>query len=417
MTSRLIFNSEHSIINVQAEYILLLNSAPESGFSKLSKIFSIPDMNRFISQKFRFYSFVCIALLMFVHGYNLEIGYLQPYSMVNEELTFTTFIEYLLANGALRFRIPMLFIISGYIFAFRDHRPYGERVRSRFMTLMVPYFIWSAVGLAITYFLQQFPFTAQLVATAEVDQLGDNRPYSEIGWAGVLHRWLLAPVSFQLWFIRSLFIYNMLYPFFKWVVTRFPGIWFGLVFVLWYFGFQFIFIEAQGVLFFSFGIWLNKSNYPLEKKPEWYSHYLGWLFFIGISIIKTFMAFELEVDTTVSFWTTAAFWTLISLHTVTILAGIIAVWYGCDDLVRWCMQRKWFVWAASFSFVIYGLHVPVIEYVTMFMFRIWGNFPNYRLLTYILAPVVVLAFCIATGAILRSLVPRVYKVMTGGRGF
>ena len=137
-------------------------------------------MNRFTSQKFRFYSFVCIVLLMLVHGYNLKVGYLQPFSTVSEPLTITTFIEYFLANGALRFRIPMLFIISGYLFALRDYKPYGERFKNRFNTLMIPYFIWSAVGLAITFLLQQFPFTASLVKLAELDQMGDNRPYAEI---------------------------------------------------------------------------------------------------------------------------------------------------------------------------------------------------------------------------------------------
>ena len=374
-------------------------------------------MNRFISQKFRFYSFVCIALLMLVHGYNLNDGYLQPYSMVNEELTLTTFIEYFLANGALRFRIPMLFIISGYIFAQRDYRPYAERVRNRFTTLMVPYFIWGAVGLAITFLLQQFPFTAQIVAATELDQLGDNRPYAQIGWGGVLYRWALAPISFQLWFIRSLFMYNILYPVFRWLVTRVPAIWFVIVFLLWYLGFQFIFIEGQGMLFFSLGIWLNKTNYPIDKKPEWFSHYLGWLFFIGASVIKTFMAYELEVDPGANFWRSFPFWSLISLHTITVIAGIVVVWFGCDGLVRWCLSRKWFLWASSFAFVIYGLHVPIIQYLTTFLFWAWSDFPNYRLLTYFAAPVMVLAFCICTGAFLRSTFPKLYKVMTGGRGF
>ncbi|MEJ7588199.1 MAG: acyltransferase [Ferruginibacter sp.] len=374
-------------------------------------------MNRFISQKFRFYSFVCIALLVFVHGYNLKDGYLQPYSMVNEELTFTTFIEYFLANGALRFRIPMLFIISAYIFALRDHRPYGERVHNRITTLIIPYIFWSAAGLAITFLLQQFPYTAQLVVNAEVDQLGDNRPYSEIGWWGILKRWAVAPVSFQLWFIRSLFIYNLLYPLFKWLVTKYPGLWFSIAFLLWYLGFQFIFIEGQGVFFFSLGIWLQKSNFHIDKKPQWYSNYLGWLFFLGLSVIKTFMAFELEVDTTVSFWSTVAFWVLITLHTITIAAGIIAVWYSGDEIVRWCMRKRWFVWTTAFAFIIYALHVPIIQYVTMFMFDTWHHLRYYRLLTYILAPAAVLVFCVATGAFLRSLIPKAYKIMTGGRGF
>ena len=368
-------------------------------------------MNRFISQKFRFYSFVCITLLMLVHGYNLDESYLQPYTTVYEPLTFTTFIEYFLANGVLRFRIPMLFIISGYIFALQDYKPYAERVKRRFNTLMVPYFIWSAIGLAITFLLQQHPYSAELVRTAQVDQMGDNRPYSEIGWRGIFTRWALVPVSFQLWFIRSLFIYNLMYPLLKWVIARYPAVWFSILFLLWYFGFQLIFIEGQGMLFFSVGIWLYKSSYPIDRKPGWYSHYLGWLFFIGISVIKTFMAFELEPDDP------GTFQTLITLQVITVLAGILAVWYGGDHLVRWGMQRRWFVWASSFSFVIYGLHVPLIIYLTMFLYDIWHEFTFYRLLTYFAAPLIVLAICIAVGASLRYLLPRVYRVMTGGRGF
>lgn len=136
-------------------------------------------MNRFLSQKFRFHSFLCITLLLFVHGYNLNETYLLPFSHVDEPLTFTTFIEYFLANGALRFRIPLLFIISGYLFALQDNKPYGERIKKRFNTLIIPFLIWSAVGLLITYLWQQHPVTAQAVYEAQVDQFGDNRHYSQ----------------------------------------------------------------------------------------------------------------------------------------------------------------------------------------------------------------------------------------------
>ncbi|HUC80672.1 MAG TPA: acyltransferase family protein, partial [Flavisolibacter sp.] len=225
-------------------------------------------MHRFLSQKFKFYTFICIALLLFVHGYNLQVTYLAPFSLVHEELTFTTFFEYFFANGILRFRIPMLFLISGYIFAIQDKRPYTQRAKRRFVTLMVPYFIWSAVGLAVTYLWQQWPVTLEAVQRASLDQLGDNRTYEEIGWGGVMKRWLLAPVSFQLWFIRSLFVYNLLYPVFRWSVTRFPLPTFLLLGIFWLSFFQSIpLIEGQGMFFFVAGIWLQKRSYPIERKP------------------------------------------------------------------------------------------------------------------------------------------------------
>lgn len=368
-------------------------------------------MNRSISQKFRFYSFLCIAALLFVHGYNLNDGYLQPFSLVNEKLTFTSFIEYFLANCILRFRIPLLFIISGYIYAMMDYKPYGERIKKRFRTLIIPYFIWSAVGLAITFLWQQFPITAEAVRLSQLDQLGENQPYSELGWSAVLFRWVLVPISFQLWFIRSLFIYNLLYPLFRWAITKYPAIWFVLAGLMWIGMFGFLFIEGMGVFFFSLGIWLNKFNFPIDKKPEWYSRYVSWLTFIGLSLIRTFMAFEFEA------YETASILAMSLLHAATVLSGILAVWYTGDPVVKWCMNKKWFVWASAFSFTIFALHVPLLQYCMRLTFMLAHNLPMYRLLSYIFVPLAVLSFCIAAGALLRFLAPGVYKIATGGRGF
>jgi fucose 4-O-acetylase-like acetyltransferase len=368
-------------------------------------------MNRFLSQKFRFYSFLCIALLLYVHGYNLNVTYLTPYSTVDEPLTFTTFIEYFFANGALRFRIPMLFMISGYIYALQDNKPYGERIKRRIRTLIIPFLIWSALGLILTYLWQQFPVTAQAVKDAQLDQFGDNRPYTEIGWEGILRRWLVKPVSFQLWFIRSLFIYNMLYPVIKWAVIKYPVIWFSVLFIFWHTIFSFFFIEGLGLFFFSFGIWLRKSNYPIHKKPSWFSHYLSWLFFIGMSFIKSFMAFELEPETLLTRIV------LYALHDVSIASGILAIWFSGNGVVKWFMKKRWFVSTTSFSFIIFALHVPLIHYTTRLAFIYWRNLTNYRLVTYLVTPVFILLFCIAVGMLFRKIWPKGYRIATGGRGF
>ncbi|HVF97765.1 MAG TPA: acyltransferase [Flavisolibacter sp.] len=368
-------------------------------------------MHRFLSQKFKFYTFVCIALLLFVHGYNLKVTYLAPFSLVAEDLTFTTFTEYFFANGILRFRIPMLFLMSGYIFAIQDKRPFGQRIKRRFVTLIIPYFIWGALGLAVTYLWQQFPVTAQAVQNAALDQLGDNRSYNEIGWAGVLKRWLMAPVSFQLWFIRSLFMYNLLYPIFKWAVTKYPVPAFAVLAVMWISFFQVPLLEGQGMFFFCAGIWLQKASFPIERRPEWYSHFLNWLVFVGICVIKTFIAFEFDVLTP----TVQRALTL--LYACATVAGVLAVWFSLDRVVRWCMNRHWFDWATNFSFFIYGLHIPLLAYVTNLFFMYLHNFAWHRLATYIVAPSIVFLFCLATGAFLKKVAPGVYKLVTGGRGF
>lgn len=305
----------------------------------------------------------------------------------------------------------MLFIISGYIFAMHDHKPHKERISKRFRTLIIPFLIWSAVGLLVTYVLQQFPITARAVYDSQLDQFGDNRPYEEIGWIGILKRWILKPVSFQLWFIRSLFLYNILYPVFRWGILHYPRLWLSLMFLLWLFLFRFLFFEGQGMLFFSLGIWLYKYNYPIDKKPGWYSRYLSWLCFIGLSVIKTFMAFEFEA------YTPASKAVFVLMYVAVVIAGVLAIWYSGDFVVRFFMQRKWFTWALAFSFVIFGLHIPVLAYAMRLAYFYFPGFPYQRLATYILVPTLVLLFCIGVGALFRKLWPAGYRVATGGRGF
>lgn len=368
-------------------------------------------MNRKLSYKFRFFTFLCITLLVYVHGYNLNNTYLAPFSTVDERLTFTTFFEYLFANGLLRFRIPLLFLISGYMYAMYDSRPYKERIKKRFVSLFIPYLIWSAVGLGITFLFQQFPFTAKVVYEAGIDQLGDNRPYVEIGWNGILIRWLWANISYQLWFIFVLFIYNLIYPFMRWMILKLPYIWFPLVVFLWFTFFNVGFAEGQGLLFFSLGIWLQKKNISLEKQPRWFSVGHAWIFFIGACIIKTFMAFELEPGSIV----TQSI--LLTLYQLAIPVGILAIWFSSDKVVQWVMSKKWFHKATAFSFFIYGLHVPLMVYLMQMVLMYAAAVPNYRLLAYVFIPALMVMFCITVGAVVRKLMPKVYAVVTGGRGF
>jgi fucose 4-O-acetylase-like acetyltransferase len=368
-------------------------------------------MTRTLSQKFRFFTFVCIALLAYVHGYNLQNPYLAPYSTVDEPMTFTAFFEYLFANGLLRFRIPMLFMISGYLYALYDHRPYAEQVKKRIKTLIIPYLLWSAAGLLLTFLLQQVPYTARIVYESKLDQLGDNRPYTEIGWWGMLVRWIRTPVSYQLWFISSLFVYNLIYPAIRWLVTRIPYIWLPFTFLFFFSAIQLPLIEGRGLFFFSFGVWLLKKNFSGEKEPSWFSLGIMMILFIGLSVIKTFMAFELEPNTP------STFYILLSLYQLSIIAGIMAMWFGADRIIDWLMKKHWFHYASGFSFFIFGLHVPLLPYLMKWALNSLDFLPYYRIFCYLFIPVGVIAFCIGAGAFSRKYLPRFYSLLTGGRGF
>jgi fucose 4-O-acetylase-like acetyltransferase len=350
-----------------------------------------------------------MLLLVYVHGYNLHNGYLQPFSVVEEPMTITTFTEYFFANGLFRFRIPMLFIISGYLFAMHDAKPFVERMKKRLRTLGIPYLIWSAVALLITFAWQQFPVMAKAVTYAQLDQLGDNSPYTQIGMGGIVFRWILAPVAFQLWFIRNLLVYNAAYPLLLKAVTKKPGVWFGIVIVLWLLTFAVPFIESEGLLFFTLGIFLQKINFNIEKAPRLLNVKCWAVVFIISAAVKTYLAFQFG-------WNVASFITLSLLHKTCVFSGLVTMWYGCDALVKFFMNRKWFTWLSAFAFIIYALHVPTVNYCTQLIYANGKDIPYLRLITFTILPLLISMICVVVGAVCRKLVPKIYALATGGRG-
>jgi len=69
----------------------------------------------------------------------------------------------------------MLFIISGFLYALHDNRPYKQRTKKRLRTLLLPYLIWSAAGFAFTYVLEMFPYTRSIIETSQIVQIDDSR--------------------------------------------------------------------------------------------------------------------------------------------------------------------------------------------------------------------------------------------------
>ncbi|MEI6435949.1 MAG: acyltransferase, partial [Bacteroidota bacterium] len=374
----------------------------------------INSISEFNSRKFRFWSFISMFLLVFVHGYNLHDRYMQPWTMPDDGLTFTSFTEYFLANGIFRFRIPMLFIISGFLFALHDRRPYRERTKKRLRTLLLPYLLWSAIGFAFTWFLEYFPYTRDLVAGSNVVRIDDHRALlHDYTWYEMLEKWILNPVPYQLWFIRVLLIYNVAYPVIRWCVTNRIARWFhfSVAFLMWLGTMNFGFIEGEGLLFFSLGVLMQKSGFNIDVPQRWLKPAPWGFVFIFFAALKTVLAFTAQ-----PYLGNDIFPILIILHKLMIFSGLVAAWFGCNGLVDWCMKRPWFVWLSAFSFIIYAFHTPLIAYSIDAVFSLVNHLPGYRIFTFAFLPLIVIAAAVGIGAFLRRVAPGFYGILTGGRG-
>lgn len=364
------------------------------------------------SQKFRFWFFLSMILLLFVHSYNLNQRYLQPFSIVDEKLTANGFIQYFLSNGLFRFFIPVLFSISGYLYAAHDGRGYKKSIQKRFYTIFVPYLIWSAIGLVFTYLLELSSHFAEVVSATHLLTLPGNRVFiHHYKWYELLIRWIVLPVSYQLWFLRVLFIYNLAYPALRWCILKHTKIFFIILFLFWLSDMGFILFEGEGLLFFSIGIWLQKANINLQQPGKWFQPIPWTILFLVVTVIKTILAFK-----GFAVMGNGVFPLLLVLHKITVLSGYITAWFSSGLLARWSMGKRWFVWLSGFSFIIFGLHAPLVAYAINEVLPLARDIINYRLLIYVLLPMGLFIFCITVGALIRSLSPWLFKILTGGRG-
>lgn len=371
-------------------------------------------LSDFVSRKFRFWSFVSMVLLVFVHGYNLDIRYMQPWTTPGQPLSLTAFTEYFLANGIFRFRIPMLFIISGFLYALHDQKPYKQRTNKRLRTLLLPYLIWSAVGIIFTLALEAFPAGREFVAGSRIVQIDNTRMLlHNYHWYELLFRWILMPVPYQLWFIRVLLIYNIAYPAIRWCVTHKTGKWifFSIATFMWLGSMNFLLFEGEGLLFFSLGVWIQKTDFAIET-PKRFFRPLWWgVAFVFLAGVKTFLAFKGQI------WLGNAIFPVLSLlHKMVILSGLVACWFGLDSVVRWSLDKKWFSWLSAFAFMIYAMHAPLVAYLIDTALAFLEPLPGSHILAFVILPVVIISLAIGIGALLRFISPRIYSILTGGRG-
>lgn len=364
-------------------------------------------MEKFTNKKITFFSFVSMLFLVFVHSYNLNNTELLPYSTITENLSVTTFTEHLLVNGLLRFRIPILFLISGYLFARHSNNNFGKTLKKRLRTLVVPYLIWSAVGILVTYLYQLsslFPAVGNIYSNAGT--------VASLSFTDLFFTWIKSPYAFQLWFIRVLFMLNLLYPVINYFIKKFPLPFFVFAAFTWIVSYKQDLFMGEGFFFFSAGVWLCKTNFNLSVAPKWLNVKISLFIFLFCAVVKTWLAFR--GNALLGEMVNKYF--LIILYRITEISGLLTLWFGMEKAVLTFMANKHFAYSSSFGFIIYAVHAPVCVFVMDAMLALTKDMAGSRLICFLISPLFIIAFCLFFGATLRKYMPWIYKISTGGRG-
>ena len=365
-------------------------------------------LSTFLKSKIKLYQIVCMVGLLFIHNYNYAPSNLTPCTTLNAPFSIGNFLELLFSNSIFRFRIALLMAISGYLMANSKVISYQDLIIKKIRTLLLPYVFISALGLVITFIFDIVVFGNPNIL--HTGMLGKS--LIDFSAKDFIHYLFVAPVTFQLWYLKTIFLLAVLSPAIRYILSKIPVQVLVIMFVIWMF--TNILDGAtrdRAFVFYFFGFYLKMYNKDLTKPIPFFRPQLALFLFIGISLLRTWLAFYHD------FPFLNVKYILIMLFKANEIFGVYAIWFCFDGVVAYILKQGWYSKVCNCSFFVYAFHAPLINYIGSYlMMKNVFTLHYSHLLTYILLPISLLPLLIIIDKIIFSFSPILYFILSGGRG-
>ena len=96
--------------------------------------------------------------------------------------------------------------------------------------------------------------------------------------------------------------------------------------------------------------------------------------------------------------------------------GLYAFWFVFDKVLLKVIDHSFLLKISASSFFIYAFHAPLIGYVNQIFALSSNNFSNNPLFSFFFIPVIILFIILLAEDLIKSISPKFYTVLTGGRG-
>ncbi len=249
----------------------------------------IIDGEELLSQVIAFLRFPLIVGVVLIHsrisivnGVEGDLTVTHPF---DGAFPFYESAMYIFARIFARICVPLFFMFSGYLFFYKSEgftlKDYGGKLKRRIFTLLIPYLVWNALYIVF------YDGAGLLFPGSTKYFIGEG--YGVKDWLMAFWNWKYEnyPVSYQLWFLRTLMVVSVFSPVIYWFTKRldwlFPAI-LGLLWMMdWWFdaaGF-----EIEAFFFFAAGAYFSvtKRNFVDLVKPH--ARLLGVLYAVFMAAI------------------------------------------------------------------------------------------------------------------------------------
>ena len=359
------------------------------------------------SSRISFLRFPLIVGVVLIHAYGVNMVFSGRMIGMADSPDAILFIQNLISQVIARTCVPLFFTISGLLFFSGTPKPYGEKLKSRVRTLLVPYLFWNALMLAFFYTLQSMPglaefFSGRKEAVTQYEPLDFLNAFVGLGTRG--------PIADQFWFIRDLMIMSILSPIVGFVAKRAPRLGLLACAAAWIFnkrGKLFYLLNVNAFCFFYFGAVMAIQGWDLQRADR----YRKWILaaFVPLAVIDAALMTKYwpgGIDRTPSH----------PAHLVVVLLGMACVWVLAGQGQRMPRLRNAMLALGPYAFFVFAAHEPLQGGLKKLLYKALHPDGTVELtLVYLLAPMMAIALTLAAGYVFRRCWPQGYDFVTGGR--
>jgi fucose 4-O-acetylase-like acetyltransferase len=340
--------------------------------------------------------FLLIVFVVFIHNNPTKVNFADG-TEVYEIPFYVDIVRHLISGIVARIAVPLFFLISGFLL-YAKESAFIPVIKKKSRTILLPYLMWNVLAVVFYFTAQSVSVTKPWFATLIV------RNFNVPDWIGVFtgKAGIFAatghPLVYQFWFLRDLFILNLLFTGIKKIIDLFPLGTLALLLIFWLANIPLsIVVSPEALLFFALGYYIVRYSLDYRSLDAIKRYDIVLIYSITI-IMELFFSRYIPV-----------------IHKVNIIIGIVAF----IKLSRYFINNeKWYhvlSWLEPYAFFVYAVHGIALAVMTKLSVKMIPMHGGWLLLQYFGVNISGTILFVLMGMAVRKVFPRLFRMLTGGR--
>lgn len=369
-----------------------------------------PLIGRETSRRITSLRFLLAVFVVFIHNNFTAESVAEMFEETGVQMAFCQnafgkWTQLFISNGIARCAVPLFFLFAAYLAARKDD-PYPVMLRKKAKSLVLPFFLWPVLNIAL--------FVGMKLAVAHLVPVLLARPdvIPQFSWTAA--DWLHAFFGYgdmengrtfggylgQMWFVRDLFILIVLSPLLRRAARSFPVCTLVAVSFFYFCDVRPLIVAAQALFYYMLGFFWAEYAVPLfgiAGRIKWRA------------LIPLYLALWLA--------TWLVFGEYSPCYWFMVLAACLVL-LKCSALIE-RNERAFAVaeYLALLSFWLFAVHEPFLlgSVQSVWLKLLPMTTPARCLAEYFVVTVIVVALGTASGLLLRKICAPLFSVFNGGR--